>query len=463
MKPKKKPHQPQRNYLQPELRDIVNPRHELVLLNDSLDWPALEAHFESFYPVHNGRPGVSVRLLAGLHLIKHIYALSDDASLAQWLVNPYFQLLCGEQYFQHKLPTQPSSMTRFRQRVGADGMEILLRQTIQLGKQVGLIDDDSLKVVVADTTVMEKAIAPPSDLRLLKRLQEHLVALAKAQGVSLRQTYEKDLKRWQRKGGGYARARQFKRLFSIINRMASRVGRLVRELLRKVDPAEALPGFIALMDKASRLLHQAKRTGQRDKLYSVHAPEVECIAKGKAHKPYEFGCKVSVVTTADRQFVLASHAIHGNPYDGHTLHQTLCRAVTNTGQVPHSVLVDRGYRGAERKVDFTHVHISGKKTGLGKAHPQQHRREAIEAIIGHMKTDGWLARHYLKGELGDRINAVLCGVGQNLRMILKAFRALLRLEKIIVQKVIILMGIAAIFKPNQSPIGARQPRYAVSF
>lgn len=389
-------------YLRPELRDIVNPRHELVILNDHLDWPRLEAHFESFYPMHNGRPGVSVRLLAGLHLIKHIYALSDEATLAQWLVNPYFQLLCGEQYFQHKLPTGPSSMTRFRQRVGDWGMEVLLQETIRLGKQVGLIDDDSLKVVAADTPVMEKAIAPPSDLRLLKRIQEHLVAAAKAHGIKLRQTYEKDLRRWQRKGG-YARARHFNRLFTVLNRMARRVGRIMRDLLNKVAPEDMLPGFMALMDKASRVLHQATRTGERDKLYSVHAPEEECFAKGKAYKPYEFGSKVSVVTTADRQFVLASHAIHGNPYDGHTLHQTLCRAVTNAQRIPHSVLVDRGYRSAERKIDFTHVHISGKKIGLGKAHPLQHRREAIEAIIGHMKTDGWLARHYLKGELGDRM------------------------------------------------------------
>lgn len=374
MKPKKKPYQPQRDYLIPELRDIVNPRHELVVLNDHLDWPALETHFESFYPVHNGRPGVSLRLLAGLHLINHLYALSDEQTLAQWLVNPYFQLLCGEQYFQHKLPTGPSSMTRFRQRVGPAGLEKLLQESIRLGLQVGLIDDESLKVVVADTTVMEKAVAPPSELRLLKRIQEHLVALAKAQGIKLRQTYEKDLKTWQRKGGGYARARQFRRLFKMIRRMARRVGRLVRELLRKVSPEDRLPGFMDVMDKASRLLHQAYHTQERDKLYSVHAPEVNCIGKGKADKPFEFGSKVSIVTTADHQFVLASHALHGNPYDGHTLHQTLCRVTANTGDIPHSVLVDRGYAGAQKRVDLTHVHISGKQVGLGKAHPQQSRR-----------------------------------------------------------------------------------------
>lgn len=462
MKPKKKPQQPQRDYLKPELRDIVNPHHELVLLNDHLDWPSLEAHFESFYPVHNGRPGISVRLLAGLHLIKHLYGLSDEQTLAQWLVNPYFQLLCGEQYFQHKLPTGPSSMTRFRQRVGSAGMEKLLQESIRLGRQVGLIDDESLKVVVADTTVMEKAVAPPSDLRLLKRIQEHLVALAKAQGVKQRQTYERDMKHWQRKGGRYARAKQFKRLHKMIRLMAKRVGRLMRELLRKVAPDEALPGFMDVMDKASRLIHQAYRTKERDKLYSLHAPEVECIAKGKAHKPYEFGCKVSVVTTADRQFVLASHALHGNPYDGHTLHRTLCHAVSNTGAIPHSVLVDRGYRGAQKRIDFTQVHISGKKVGPDKAHPLQHRRESIEAIIGHMKTDGWLSRHYLKGELGDRINAILCGVGQNLRMLLKVFRALVRLQKIFVQNMINLTGIAALIEQIKALIGQQAPRYAVS-
>ena len=425
MKPKQPEITPQRDAFRVDLRDIVDPRHELVRMSDHIDWEACETEFTQLY-ADLGRPGASIRLLVGLSLLKQTYDLSDEALIQRWMENPYFQYFCGEQFFQHEPPINPTTLGRFRRRLGESGLKQLLSLTIKAGLSTGTIDEDSLKTVAADTTVMEKAVRHPNDGALLKRMQEHLVKLACEYGIQLRQTYEKEMSHMERQVGRYAHAKQFKRMRKALKKMTHRVGRLVRDILRKLAPEQSDAGVVAKLRQAVTLVAQTLTPKMKaaDKLFSLHAPEVECISKGKSRKPYEFGCKVSVVTTAKEQFVLSCLAEHGTPYDGHTLDRSLRNAALNSGQVPHHALVDRGYRGSEHS-DICEVHITGKKKGSGKAHPQQHRRNAIEAIIGHMKTDGQLDRNYLTGRLGDRIHAVLCGVGQNLRMILRKLRLLL--------------------------------------
>lgn len=425
MKPRQPEHTPQKHFLEPELRDIINPRHELVVLSQRIGWATCEAHFGELYHQSNGRPGLPIRLLVGLHFIKHLYKLSDEQCVARWVENPYYQYFCGEQYFQHRLPLDPTSMTRFRKRLGEDGVNELLKLTIQAGLDTGTIQPESLKLVVADTTVMEKAVAYPTDTRLLAKAREYLVAQAKVHGVALRQTYAKEFRTLAFKASGYAHARQMNRLRNVQRKMRHRIGRLMRELMRKIPAEAAQAGLLSVLQRAGQAMRQSMDPKAKDKLYAFHAPEVACIRKGKARNPNEFGCKVSVVTTANEYFVLACHALPGNPYDGHTLYGSLIKTTANTGVIPRSVLVDRGYKSAERRTDVTHVHITGRKTGRGKAHERQSRRNGIEAIIGHMKNEGHLGRNYLKGELGDRINAVLCGVGQNLRLILQKLRELL--------------------------------------
>lgn len=427
MKPKTTEHTPQQDFLQPELSDIIDMRHELVLLGNRIDWASCEARFGELYDDGRGRPGLPIRMMVGLHFIKHLYQLSDEECVRRWLENPYYQYFCGEQYFQHRVPMDPTSMTRFRKRLGEAGAEELLKLTIQAGLDTGTIKPESLKTVVADTTVMEKAIAHPSDARLMEKARQYLVEAARAHGVTLRQTYEKDFLTLGFDARRYAHARQMNRLRAVVKKMSHRVGRLARELMRKIAPEQAQPGLLELLQRTGQALQQCTdpTTPSSAKLYAFHAPEVDCIRKGKARKANEFGSKVSVVTTADEYFVLSCKALHGNPFDGHTLNRSLLNTFSNTGVIPRHALVDRGYKSAERRCEFTEVHISGRKRGLGKAHPCQSRRNGIEAIIGHMKTEGFLGRNALKGEVGDKINAVLCGAGQNLRLILKRLRALL--------------------------------------
>ena len=427
MKPKTIEHEPQRNLFRPELIDIVDPKHELVLLADRIDWDACEAYFGKLYKPGPGRPPLPTRMMVGLHLIKHMEKLSDEASVKRWLDSPYVQYFCGEQYFQHEIPMDPTSMTRFRKRIGEQGAEQLLKLSIDAGLKTGTIKPESLKTAVIDTTVMEKAIAHPSDSKLLQKSRERLVALAREKGVKLRQTYEKEFGELSYKASRYAHARQMNRLKRTNRKMATRVGRLIRELLNKVPTEQMAGGFLDTLTRASTAIRQAVDPGMRtaDKIFAFHAPEVACIRKGKARKPNEFGCKVSVMTTAKEGFVLCSHAMHGNPYDGHTVNRSLLKMHSVTGTLPRAVLADRGYKGSDRNCLFSHVHITGRKRGLGKAHELQHRRNSIEPIIGHMKNDGLMHRNWLKGEMGDKINAVLCGAGQNLRMVLKKLRELL--------------------------------------
>ncbi|TGG89361.1 IS5 family transposase, partial [Natronospirillum operosum] len=314
-----------------------------------------------------------------------------------------------------------------RKRIGEEGAEQLLKLSIDAGLKTGTIKPESFKTAVIDTTVMEKAIAHPSDSKLLQKSRERLVALARKQGVKLRQTYAKEFRDLSYKASRYAHARQMNRLKRTNQTMATRVGRLIRELLNKVPVEEVADDFLDILTRSSTAIRQAIDPGMRtaEKLFAFHAPEVECIRKGKARKPNEFGCKVSVMTTAEEGFVLCSHAMHGNPYDGHTVNRSLLKMHSVTGTLPSAVLADRGYRGADRNCLFSQVHITGRKRGKGKAHALQHRRNSIEPIIGHMKNDGLMHRNWLKGEMGDKINAVLCGAGQNLRMVLRKLRELL--------------------------------------
>jgi transposase, IS5 family len=159
-----------------------------------------------------------------------------------------------------------------------------------------------------------------------------------------------------------------------------------------------------------------------DKIYALHESEVDCISKGKARVRYEFGCKVSVATTLDEGFVVGMRSFPGNPYDGHTLKETLRQVEIIADKRPDLAVVDRGYRGHDE--DQTRVLISGSRRGLTpKLIDDLRRRSAIEAEIGHMKTDGRLSRCPLKGTIGDTLFAVLCACGHNIRKILAHLRA----------------------------------------
>ena len=270
---------------------------------------------------------------------------------------------------------------------------------------------------------MEKNIAYPTDARLYERARDQLAALAQEAGVDLRQSYARLAPRLALQVGRYAHAKQFKRMRKALKRLKGYTGRVMRDLRRHLQdiPEGGLRDrIIAKLALVSQLLHQQPKGA--DKIYALHEPEVDCISKGKARVRYEFGCKVSVATTLDEGIVVGMRSFAGNPYDGHTLKEALEQVKMLTDQRPDLVVVDRGYRG--HGVEATRVLISGTRRGLTpKLIADLRRRSAIEAEIGHMKTDGRLSRCPLKGTLGDAVFAVLNACGHNIRKILAHLRA----------------------------------------
>jgi IS5 family transposase len=425
MKPRKPPPE-QDDLLRARLVEMIDMRHELVKLAALIDWEVFEREWAGLFPSPAGRPATPTRLIAGLFYLQHAFRLSDEAVVARWAENPYWQHFCGEVFFQHRLPIDPSSMTRWRNRIGEEGVEWLLTETIRAGQRAGTVQDDHLKKVTVDTTVMEKNIAHPTDARLYETARRKLVGLAGEAGIELRQNYNRLGPRLCGQVGRYAHARQFRRMRKALRRLKGYTGRVLRDIERQMDKVAEGPLKLRLQDLlalVNRLL--AQKPKDRRKLYSLHEPAVDCISKGKAHKRYEFGTKVTVATTTDGGFVVGMRALPGNPYDGHTLHEALEQVEILTDRRPDMAFVDRGYRG--HGVDHVKVFISGARRGVTRTIAKLlRRRSAIEPMIGHMKTDGRLTRCPLKGTTGDALFAVLCGCGHNIRMILRHLRVILR-------------------------------------
>jgi len=420
MKPQPPPDSPTGDLFRHRLDNLIDQRHELVKLAALIDWDHFEVQWgETFCEA--GRPAIATRMIAGLHYLKHTYALSDEQVVKRWSENPYWQYFCGETYFQHELPVNPSSLTRWRQRLGETGMESLLRATIAAAIEAKAIKSSDLKRVTVDTTVQEKAIAFPTDSKLYHRARERLVRLAKTHRIALRQSYVRVGPRLLFQNNRYGAARQLRRQRRTTARLKTVLGRVYRDIARRLveQPESVQAAFAEPMALTQRLLQQQRH--DKNKLYSLHAPEVECLAKGKAHKRYEFGVKVSIATTNHSNLVVGAQSLPGNPYDGHTLTNALRQLQRLTGQRPERCYVDLGYRGHE--VTDVEVFKARQKRGVTQSIRRElKRRNAIEPVIGHMKNDGLLHRNHLKGTEGDAINVILCAAGQNLRLILNYLR-----------------------------------------
>ncbi len=420
----------QDNLFQPSLETIINPRHPLVRLAGEMDWDFVGRRFGSVCRVGPGQPPLPTRLVAGLFIIKHMHNLSDEALCDRWVENPYYQYFCGEVVFRHELPFDRSSLTRWRQRLGEEQLAALLQESLAVAHRTGAIETKDLERVVVDTTVQEKAIAHPTDARLTHHAIEKLVDLSKREGVELRQSYRRVAKRAAIMVGRYTHAHQFRRARRELKFLRTRLGRIIRDIRRKIAGNPALEDrFGPLLDLALRVRHQEQRQ-RGPKVYSLHAPEVECIGKGKARKPYEFGCKVSITTPVTvpkgGQFVLHAKALHGNPYDGHTLGTIIANLEKLTGVAVRRIHGDKGYRGHNHPDRFK-VWISGQVRRVTKAiRREMRRRAAVEPIIGHLKDDHRMARNHLKGRDGDRVNAVLAAAGFNFSLLLRWFGELLR-------------------------------------
>ncbi len=418
MKPKTQPRDTLELF-QAHFDQMLDPDHELVQLAKQIDWPSLDVAFADCYRPDIGAPAKAIRLMAGLQYLKYTFNESDESVVARWVENPYWQYFCGYTHMQHVCPIHPTSMTKWRNRVGAEKLGELLKETIRLAVRGKHLPKQDLARVTVDTTVQEKNITYPTDSKLLYKAIVKLAEAAKSRGIVLRQSYVRVGKKAAVMAGRYAHAKQFKRMQKRLRKLRTYVGRLIRDIQRKATDIDE--ELAILLDRAGRIRCQQPK--DKKKLYSLHEPEVQCISKGKAHKRYEFGQKIAVATTNRGNWIVAASLMEDNPYDGHTLTDTLMAVEHVTGMAVTDTYVDKGYRG-HGYTGGAEVHISGqrKKNTSRAERKRRRRRSAIEPKIGHLKTDHRMGRCFLARLCGDAINAVLAAAGSNLRKLMGLLR-----------------------------------------
>ena len=441
------------DFFSARLDHMIDLRHPLAVLASRMPWQQIEASVSHLLSrkartgtalpdldlfgeqvtrvarlSNAGRPRVPLRTMIALLYLKHAFNESDEGVVERWADSPRWQFFSGMAYFEDRAPCDATTLVKFRRLLGEEGVEELLAQTVNLAVSAKLIPAAALATVVVDSTVQEKAVAHPTDSRLLETARAKLVDAAKDAGIELKQTFAKEGQHLSFKAGRYAHARQFKRMRSVIKRQRTVVGRLVREVERKagVVGGAVLTSLKEALSKAQRIADQSRSRKNIDgvpKLYAWHAPEVECISKGKARQPYEFGVKVGIAMTLKHNLIVGAKAFAGNPFDGHTLREQLEQAailMQDTGMKPTTAYVDLGYRGVDADNPGIDIKHRGKKKTLT---PQEwkllKRRQAIEPVIGHLKSDNGMDRCHLKGQQGDSLHAVLCAAGYNIRWLMR--------------------------------------------
>jgi len=433
MKPRECRQSGEQDLFRSRLDQIIDLKHPLAVLARRVDWAFLEKVFGEVYKDGPGQPPLPTRLMAGLVILKYTHDLSDEALCARWVENPYYQFFCGEEFFRHELVLDRSSLSNWRKRMGEEKVKALLQESLSVATKTGAVKPSELSQVIVDTTVQPKNVMFPTDARLLSRAREILVRLSKKHGVRLRQSYARVGKFALIAHQRYAHAKQFKRANRALKKLKTYLGRVIRDIDRKIEGDAWLKEvvFARILSRARRVRDQ-KQHQRGPKVYSLHAPEVECIGKGKAHRPYEFGVKVSVATTHRHakggQFVTHVKSLPGNPYDGHTLAKVIPDMEALVGNTIKRIFADKGYRGHNAPPDYKfRVFIAGQKRRVTSTIKRQmRRRSAVEPVIGHLKSEHRMGRNYLSDRQGDAINAVLAAAGYNFSLLIRWLRFLLR-------------------------------------
>ena len=454
------------DFFHARLDAMIDLRHPLAVLATRLPWLQLEADLAPIWQrrprdgvlpegedwfgsggvlvaagvSHAGRSRLPIRLMCSLLYLKHAFNLSDEETCERWAENVVWQYFSGMDYYEPRLPCDATQIGRFRTAIGEAGMQAILKATIDTAVTSNAIKPAEFERIIVDSTVQEKAIAYPVDSRLLEIARHKIVVHAKRCGIALRQSFAKEGKTLKRKAGGYAHAKQFKRLHRTVKRQRTIVGKLIREVRSRLSTgafnAAAAPTTFAtlntLLERADRIRIQQPK--DKNKLYALHAPEVECISKGKARIRYEFGVKVSLAVTHKQgltgwpRAMVGAKRFVGNPYDGHTLAAQISQSndlIKRTGSEVKQAFVDLGYRGVDADNPGVEVVHRGRIKSMSERQKRQlKRRQAIEPAIGHVKHDNRMIRCYLRGSLGDALHAISCAAGYNIRWLMRAIMRL---------------------------------------
>lgn len=407
--------------------DQLNHKHPLFQLANLIHWFIFEESFSKYYSQTQGAPSKPIRLMVSLLILKHLRNLSDESVVEQWSENCYYQYFSGEQTFVPRIPCVPTELVEFRKRIGQEGIELILKESIRVNGKDS--DDENLS---GDTTVQEKNITYPTDDKLYKKIITKCNTIAQKEEVELRQSYTQTVKklsiiqRLRRNKGGELKARKASKKIKTI------AGRLVRELERKLTP-QGLNKHGIDLQLFLKVLSQKR--SDSNKIYSLHEPQTKCYTKGKEHKKFEFGSKASLLITQSTGVIVGALNFTETLHDSKTLPQAIQQYERLTGKEAKNIFLDRGYKGP-KKINNTNLHTPKPDKNITNTKRKRHkRRAAIEPTIGHLKYDHRMIRNYLKGTTGDAINLMLAASAMNFKRVINIFKkkTLFFVKKIIEQ------------------------------
>lgn len=415
----KSPDQKQREIFRPLLTEFIDMNHELVLLSHQINWKYFEKEFSEFYS-NTGQPAIPVRLMVGCMILKRLYNLGDESLPESWKMNPYMQYFCGEAHFQHDFPFDPSDFVHFRKRIGEAGIEKIFKHSVELhGKQA------KSKMVLSDTTVQENNTSFPTDAKLARKVIDKCNAIATEEGIQQRQTYKRISKQLLRDTYNPGHPKRRRKAKQSQRRLRTLAGRQLRELGRLLSK-EALDKYAEQLQLYWKAIEQKKL--DKNKVYSLHKPFTSCIAKGKPHKPYEFGNKVGLLINPKSLVILGIDAFEGNPHDSQTIEPLLNQVKKNFHYQPQEVVYDRGGRG-RKQINGVEISTPAKPLKFDnqytrlKKRKKFRRRAAIEPVIGHLKQHFRMGQNYLHGYNSSKINAMMAAAGWNFKKLMQKIKS----------------------------------------
>lgn len=410
--------QKQHNLFSPLLSDFIDMSHELVLLSKQINWNYFEQEFSSLYS-YKGQPAMPVRLMVGCLLLKRLYNLGDETLAKAWVRDPYMQYFCGEAHFKHQFACDPSDFVHFRKRIGEAGVEKIFEHSISLH---GHRHND--KMVLSDTTVQENNTTFPTDAKLVKKVIDKCISIAKETGIEQRQSYRRISKQLVRDTYNPKHPKRAKKAKKAERKLKTIGGRLVREIKRKLSQEQELY-YAKQLALYSQVIEQKR--SDKNKIYSLHKPFTACIAKGKTHKQYEFGNKIGLVVNPKTKVITAIDAFEANPHDSTTIEPLLNQMQRLGGYLPQEVIYDRAGRGRS-KIKGVIISTPSKALKTDSSYQKRKKRKkfrqraAIEPIIGHLKTNFRMGQNYLHGNKSPKINAMLAATGWNLKKLMEKLK-----------------------------------------